>query len=151
MLHAHPGARIWNTHPPSTASLFGRINPEPSHATASTHRSPDSVPIRVRIRVRVGWSPSGTTANPPLHTYVPGTTYIPGTRYFGIVVVVHFIAGAFQTRTSGCAYNTTPAVTPYSTSTMVAWAGRRLGLVILVSHTAVTLNHSVQCPLYDEY
>ena len=112
-------------------------------------------PIAFQLGLGSGFGSGGRRQapqpTPPLHTYVPGTTYIPGTRYFGIVVVVHFIAGAFQTRTSGCAYNTTPAVTPYSTSTMVAWAGRRLGLVILVSHTAVTLNHSVQCPLYYEY
>ena len=56
---------FWNTHPPSTASPFGRINLEPSQATASKHRSPHSV--RVRIRIRVGWSESGATAKIPLH------------------------------------------------------------------------------------
>ena len=34
---------FWNTHPPSTASPFGRINLESSRATASKHRSPHSV------------------------------------------------------------------------------------------------------------
>ena len=35
---------------------------------------------------------------------VHGTIYlVPGTTYFGIVVVVHFVVGAFQTRTPGCA------------------------------------------------
>ena len=54
---------FWNTHPPSTASPFGRINLERSQATASKHRSPHSV----RVRVRVGWSASGATAKIPLH------------------------------------------------------------------------------------
>ena len=68
-----------NPHPPSRASPFGRINPEPSHATASTHRSPHSVRVRVRVRVRVGWSASGATAKIPRHIYVPGTIYmVPG-------------------------------------------------------------------------
>ena len=35
---------------------MGRINLEPSQATASKHWSPRSVPIRVRVRVRVEWS-----------------------------------------------------------------------------------------------
>ena len=48
--------------PPSTASPFGRINLEPSQATASKHWSPHSVRVRARVMVRVGWSASGTTA-----------------------------------------------------------------------------------------
>ena len=54
---------FWNTHPPSTASPFGRINLERSQATASKHRLPHSV----QVRVRVGWSASGATAKIPLH------------------------------------------------------------------------------------
>ena len=34
----------------STASPFGRINLEPSQGTASKHRSPHSVRVRVRVR-----------------------------------------------------------------------------------------------------
>ena len=46
----------------------GRSNLEPSQATASKHRSPHSVWVRVRVRVRVhriGWSALGTTARTP--------------------------------------------------------------------------------------
>ena len=37
---------------------MGRINLEPSQAPACKHWSPHSVPIRVRVRVRVEWSQS---------------------------------------------------------------------------------------------
>ena len=70
--------RVLNTHAPSTASPFGRINLEPSQATASKHRSPHSIRVRVRVRVRVGWSASGATAKKKNNVY-----YVPGTRYFG--------------------------------------------------------------------
>ena len=93
-----------NAHPPSTASPFGRINLEPSQATASKHRSPHSVRVTVRVRVRVGWSASGATAKTPLHMYPVLYTWYQVLRYTSSIT---FIIGAFQTRTSGCAYNTT--------------------------------------------
>ena len=60
----------WDTHPPSTASPFGRINLEPSQATASKHRSPHSVRVRGRVRVRVGWSALGATAKRKTNMYL---------------------------------------------------------------------------------
>ena len=53
----------------------GRINLELSQATASTHWSLHSV--RVRVRVRVGWSASGTTANSPVKIHYQGVTTPP--------------------------------------------------------------------------
>ena len=100
---------FWNTHPPSTASPFGRINLKPSQSTASKSRSPHSV----RVRVGLGWSVSGSTPNPPLNIYQYVYMYLvlytwnQVFTYIIIVVVliVHLIVGAFQTRAPGCASN----------------------------------------------
>ena len=70
-----------NTHPPSTASPFDRINLEPSQATASKHRSPQSVRVAVRVRVRVGCSASGAAAKTPLQMYPVLYTWYDVFRY----------------------------------------------------------------------
>ena len=63
-LYVHPGARVLKCAPPThSISPFVRINLESSQTTASKHRSPHSV------RVRVGWSALGSTAKTPLNMY----------------------------------------------------------------------------------
>ena len=56
----------------------GRINLEPSQATASKHWSLHSVRVRARVRVRVGWSAVSKKREPSSH--VSG-------RYVGAVQV----------------------------------------------------------------
>ena len=81
---------VWNTHPPSTASPFGRIYLEPSQSTASKHSSPHSV--RVRVRVRWWWwcnfdailspslyIPNGTSSESSLGEMVSNAEFFLGT------------------------------------------------------------------------
>ena len=104
--------KLREAYPPSTASPFGRINLETSQATASNQMSPHSVPIRVRVRVRVWSSTLSAMAKIPLHiTYVPDTTYLtPGTSYsvvfrYSSIYYIHFIDCAFKLAHPGAQTN----------------------------------------------
>ena len=108
-----PGCASFEIRVPSPQNLlFGRINLEPSPATASKHRSPHSVRdrVRVRVRVRVGWSASVATAK---KKHLSGTVLIVYTWYqvlwFSSTSSSYecFIVGMFQTRAPRCAYTTT--------------------------------------------
>ena len=107
---------------------FQTRTPECSQATASKHRSPHSIRPRVRVRVRVGWRRQAPQPKPPYILHVPGTWYYIHTWYqrcrysssttICSIFLVYFIVYrlcAFQTRTPGCAYNTTRKTT-YTTS-----------------------------------
>ena len=83
--YAHAGARVLKCAPPSTASPFGRINLEPSQAPASKHKSPHSVRVTVRIRVRVGWYLLTYIKPPYICTYGPFRTICP----IAFMVITH--------------------------------------------------------------
>ena len=56
-----------HAHPTDVSRTAKNRHLQPSQATACKDRQPHSV--RVRVRVRVGWSALRTTAKPPLHMY----------------------------------------------------------------------------------
>ena len=86
----HPAAAWINKHSTRT----GRIDLEPSQATAAKHWSPHSVRVRfrvrvkvtVRVRVRVGWSAVGTAANPPVTIHYQGKSN-HASKYFLLKMV----------------------------------------------------------------
>ena len=92
----HPAAAWINKHSIRT----GRIDLEPSQATASKRWSPHSVRVRVTVRVkvtvtvrvrvsvrvRVGWSAVGTAANPPVTIHYQGKSN-HASKYFLLKMV----------------------------------------------------------------